>query len=51
MPYQKLLKEGKIKIHNALGEEIKDILEIADRNLSFAKQAMAPARLRRGTGG
>ena len=36
MPYQKLLKEGKIKIHHASGEEIKDILEIADRNLSFA---------------
>ena len=41
MPYQTLLKEGKIKIHHASSEEIKDILEIADRDLSFAKEAMA----------
>ena len=41
MPYQKLLKEGKIKTHHASGEEIKDILEIADRDLSFAKKSMA----------
>ena len=41
MLYQKLLKEGKIKIHRASGEEIKDILGIADRDLSFAKESMA----------
>ena len=41
MSYQKLLKERKIKVHHASGEEIKDILEIADRDLSFAKETMA----------
>ena len=41
MSYQKLLKEGKIKVHQALPEEIKDIFEIADRDLKFAKEAMA----------
>lgn len=41
IPYQKLLKEGKIKVHQVSSEEIKDILEIADRDLSFAKEAMA----------
>ncbi len=41
MLYQKLLKEGKIKIHRSSSEEIKDILEIADRDHSFAKEAMA----------
>jgi len=41
MLYQKLLKEGKIKTHQATPEEIKDILAIADRDLSFAKKSMA----------
>lgn len=41
MPYQKLLKKGKIKIHQATPEEIKHILGIADRDLGFAKKAMA----------
>jgi len=41
MPYQELLKEGKIKTHQASLEEIKDIIEIADRDLSFAKEAMS----------
>lgn len=40
MPYQELLKEGKIKTHQASLEEIKDIIEIADRDLGFAKEAM-----------
>jgi len=40
MPYQKLLKEGKIKIHHASGEEIKDILEIADRDLIWHLPAL-----------
>lgn len=41
MLYQELLKEGRIKVHQASPEEIKDIIEIADRDLSFAKEAMA----------
>jgi len=41
MPYQKLLREGKIKTHQATPEEIKDILEVADRDLKFAKNSMA----------
>lgn len=41
MSYQKLLKEGKVKIHHASSEEIKNILEVADRDLSFAKDSMA----------
>ena len=41
MSYQKLLKEEKIKVHQSSSEEIKDIIEIADRDLSFAKEAMA----------
>ncbi len=41
MSYQKLLKEGKIKPHRAMPEEIKDVLEVADRDLKFAKEAMA----------
>lgn len=41
MSYQKLLKESKIKVHHALPEESKDILEIADRDLGFAKETMA----------
>ncbi|MBU4343391.1 MAG: HEPN domain-containing protein [Candidatus Omnitrophica bacterium] len=40
MSYQGLLKEGKIKIHQASSEEIKDVLEVADRDLSFAKDSM-----------
>jgi len=41
MSYQKLLKEGKIKTHRATKEEIKHILEVADRDLKFAKETMA----------
>ena len=41
MSYQKLLKEGKIKTHHAIRDEIKDILEVADRDLKFAKETMA----------
>lgn len=41
MSYQRLLKEGKIKEHHATSEEIKDILEVANRDLNFAKQTMA----------
>lgn len=41
MSYQRLLKEGKIKTHRATKEEIKDILEVADRDLKFAKETMA----------
>ena len=41
MHYQELLKERKIKTHQASPEEIKDIIEIADRDLSFAKEAMS----------
>ena len=41
MSYRELLKEGKIKIHHATAEEIKDILEVADRDLSFAKDSMS----------
>lgn len=41
MSYQRLLKERKIKTHRATKEEIKDILEVADRDLKFAKEAMA----------
>ncbi|MEK6563461.1 MAG: HEPN domain-containing protein [Candidatus Omnitrophota bacterium] len=41
MLYRELLKEKKIKVHQASPEEIKDIIEIADRDLSFAKEAMA----------
>lgn len=41
MPYQKLLKEAKIKIHHASKEEIKGVLEVAYRDLSFAKEALA----------
>jgi uncharacterized protein (UPF0332 family) len=41
VPYQRLLTEGRIKAHQALSEEIKDILEIADRDLGFAKETMA----------
>jgi len=41
MSYQKLLKEGKIKIHHASAEEIKDVLKIADRDIGFAKSAIA----------
>ncbi len=40
MSYQRLLKEGKIKTHRATAEEIKDVLEIADRDLKFAKETM-----------
>lgn len=40
MPFQKLLKEGKIKAHTASEEEIKDILGVADRDLSFAKDSL-----------
>lgn len=40
MSYQGLLKEGKIKIHQASSEEIRDVLEVADRDLSFAKDSM-----------
>ena len=41
MSYQKLLEEGKIKKHKASPDEIKHILEIADRDIEFAKHAMA----------
>lgn len=40
MHYQNLLKENKIKLHKASSEEIKNVLEIANRDLSFAKQSM-----------
>lgn len=36
-----MLKEGKIKTHRATPEEIKDILEVANRDLKFAKETMA----------
>ena len=41
MLYQELLKTGKIKEHRASKEEIKHVLEIADRDIEFAQQAMA----------
>ena len=36
-----MLREGKIKIHHASPEEIKEVLEIADRDIDFAKNAIA----------
>lgn len=41
MSYQELLKEGKIKIHRASPEEIKHILQLADRDLNFAKDSIS----------
>lgn len=40
-PYQRLLEENKIKEHKAARDEIESVLEIADRDLGFAKLAMA----------
>lgn len=41
MSYRELLKDGMIKVHHASAEEIGNVIEIADRDLSFAKEAMA----------
>lgn len=41
MSYQDLLREGKIKPHQSFYEEIKSMLEVADRDINFAKQSIA----------
>jgi len=41
VPYQKLLREGKIKTHRASPEEIKEVLKVADRDWGFAKDSLA----------